>query len=67
MIKRLRSISGIQKVFDTNRSPVLVLANDFNDYLCKHSRHVPANYLFSDKWKQRAFIHFTYLIQKVQQ
>lgn len=23
--------------------------------------------LFSDKWKQRAFIHFTYLIQKTQQ
>lgn len=46
MIKRLRSISGIQKVFDTNRSPVVVLASDFNEYLCKHSRHVPANYLF---------------------
>jgi len=46
MIKRLRSISGIQKVFDTSRSPVVVLADDFNEYVCKHSRHAPAGYLF---------------------
>lgn len=45
MIKRLRSISGIQKVFDTSRSPVVVMADDFNEYVCKHSRNVPANYL----------------------
>jgi len=45
MIKRLRSISGIQKVFNTSRSPVVVLADDFNEYVCKHSRHAPANFL----------------------
>lgn len=46
MIKRLKSITSIQKVIHTNRKPVVVLASDFNEYLCKHSMHTPANYLF---------------------
>jgi hypothetical protein len=45
----LRSISGISKVFQTSGSnPVKILCEDFNEYVCKYSRHNPASSLFNE-------------------
>ena len=46
MIQVCRSISPISKVFQTGTSPVKVLCDDFNEYVCKHSHRTPADILF---------------------
>lgn len=66
MIKRLNSISSIQKVFcDTNRSPVVVLADDFNEYVCKHTRHTPASYLFNELLANRFLKYWNLKVPEV--
>jgi hypothetical protein len=44
----LHSIEPIQKVFPTQREPVLVRCNDLQYYVCKHSIFSPCDILFNE-------------------
>jgi len=44
----LHSIEPIQKVFYTQREPVLVRCNDWKYYVCKHSKNAPCDSLFNE-------------------
>jgi len=44
----LHSIEPIQKVYSTQREPVLVRSNDLGYYVCKHSIHAPCDLLFNE-------------------
>lgn len=49
MVKNLKSITSILKVFpDTQRSPVVVMADNMQEYICKHSPDTPCSYLFNE-------------------
>lgn len=47
-MKQLYSIEPIQKVFPTQMEPVLVRCNDWQYYVCKHSKHTPCDALFNE-------------------
>ncbi|MBN2805795.1 MAG: hypothetical protein JXR22_03985 [Prolixibacteraceae bacterium] len=47
-MKQLYSIEPIQKVFQTQMEPVLVRCNDWQYYVCKHSKHTPCDTLFNE-------------------
>lgn len=44
----LHSIEPIQKVFYTQREPVLVRCDDWQYYVCKHSKDAPCDSLFNE-------------------
>ena len=44
----LHSIEPIQKVYQTQREPVLVRCNDWRYYVCKHSKNAPCDSLFNE-------------------
>ncbi len=44
----LHSIEPIQKVYYTQREPVLVRCNDWHYYVCKHSKNAPCDSLFNE-------------------
>lgn len=44
----LHSIEPIQKVYQTQREPVLVRCNDLRYYVCKHSKNAPCDSLFNE-------------------
>jgi len=44
----MHSIEPIQKVYQTQREPVLVRCNDWQYYVCKHSIHAPCDSLFNE-------------------
>lgn len=52
----LYSIEPIQKVFYTQREPVLVRCNDLRYYVCKHSIYAPCDSLFNEYLAAR-FLH----------
>jgi hypothetical protein len=49
-VKTLTSISEINSddIIPTNNSPFKVEADDFNTYICKHTRNNVANILFNE-------------------
>ena len=42
------SIEPIQKVYQTQREPVLVRCDDWHYYVCKHSKNAPCDSLFNE-------------------
>ena len=44
----LSSITTVIRTFKTKTRPVLVMCNDLNEYVCRHSGSTPANILFLD-------------------
>lgn len=47
-MKELYSIESIQHVFPTQNEPVLVRCNDWQYYVCKHSKYTPCDALFNE-------------------